>query len=275
MLSPRMLLYNTGTLAHASCILMHQGNELCFDIHGRHTFATASHAAFPLNKTACFVCRWYTNKASSFSWCHHFMQTAAEGFAPRVKGSNFSVHQTPIASHSPSLIAQLWCHSAHAFHYTPQNGNKSNQGLLCLTMLSLQKMQLFYTDAILKLEDQNRVPGNNHFLVVFEECPSSEHSLDHPEWNYLKCLPERLEAQIKIGLVVQFSGERQSSQKLLPGNLKKKKRKNLTKWAWNLSCVKANKYQAENFWNGSKWMTKLDLKMRKGNNQQKTVMSVM
>lgn len=100
----------------------------------------------------------------------------------------------------------------NAFHYTLRNGNKSNQGVPYLTMLSLQKTQLFYTGAILMLEDQNRVPGNNHFLVVFEACPSSERSVDHPEWNCLKCLAERLEAQIKIGLVVQFSGEKKQTE---------------------------------------------------------------
>lgn len=120
----------------------------------------------------------------------------------------------------------------NAFHYTLRNGNKSNQGVPYLTMLSLQKTQLFYTGAILMLEDQNRVPGNNHFLVVFEACPSSERSVDHPEWNCLKCLAERLES----------TNQNQSGYPIFRGKKADRAVKNLKKWAWNLSCVKANKY---------------------------------
>lgn len=40
----------------------------------------------------------------SFSWCHHSLQFAAEGFSPCVKGANFSVHQTRIASRPSSLM---------------------------------------------------------------------------------------------------------------------------------------------------------------------------
>lgn len=126
-----------------------------------------------LFRTACFVCIWHTftfyvlSLALSLGVVILCRPQLRDLRSPRVWKSLIPACIRP-SSHDVLLrLSQFWCHSVHAFHYAPQNGNKSHQGLLYLAALSLQKPGLFNTGAVLMLADQHRVSGNNHFLAVF------------------------------------------------------------------------------------------------------------
>lgn len=224
-----------------------------------------------LFRTACFVCIWYTftfyvlSLALSLGVVILCRPQLRDSRSPRVWKSLIPACIRPSSHRSPSPFAVLMSLCARL----PLCTSKWKQVKSRLTVSGRAKPSKARAVQHRGCPDaggstqsvrEQSFPG-----CFLEECPPGER-VDTPEWNCFKRWAKRLEAQIKIDRLVQFSeGGKQTKQS------KPWKRKILKKGAKNLSCVKANNATTQNFWNGCKWMTIIELRMRIVDNQQKAL----